>query len=270
MSTTIRWPSTQYSLSGAQSVFSTQTGTTDIGLAFNSSGTLYAATRDSNAILQYLPSGVESTFASVSDPYGVAVDVAGNVFTGANFGEEIMEYSPSGAGSVFATGTDVFSLAFNGSGDLFEGTQSGSIYEFAPNGTSTLIDSGLELAAGMAFDEAGNLYVADWLGQIIKIAPNGTTSVFATFSTATLPTGLVYDDSTGNLYMSEVANGESLPGQQAIFEFSPSGVESVFASGLYLPYGIADLQSTTPEPVSALLLGGGLALIALGRSRLRR
>jgi len=30
--------------------------------------------------------------------------------------------------------------------------------------------------------------------------------------------------------MSEVANGISQPGQQAVEEFSPSGVENVFAS----------------------------------------
>jgi hypothetical protein len=219
-------PGNRCPLSGARSVFSTQQGTTSIGLAFNSAGTLYAAARDSNNIVQYTPAGVESTFVSVSDPYGVAVNAAGDVFTGADFGGQIMEYTPGGTGSVFASGTNVFSLAFNSAGDLFEGDQDGAIYEYAPNGMRTQIATGLELVGGITFDPAGDLFAADWLGQIVEITPGGTSSIFATFSTSTLPTGLVYDDSSGDLYMSEVANGISQPGQQAVEEFSPSGVEN--------------------------------------------
>jgi hypothetical protein len=73
--------------------------------------------------------------------------------------------------------------------------------------------------------------------------------------------------------MAEVANGTSQPGQQNVDVFSPSGSMSIFASGLYEPYGIADQQtnpSSAPEPGSIVLLGAGLAAIGVGRLRRRR
>jgi len=270
----------KYTTAGVQSVFSNQQGQSDIGLAVDSSGNVFAADRDSNEILKYSPGGVASVFATPTDPYGIAVDSAGNVYTGASFGETIMKYTPAGVGSVFETGTDVFALTFDASGNLIEGDQSGNIYKDAPNGTRTLFASipsdgtgGDGFVGGLALDPSGNLYVADWNSQILKFAPNGTSTVFANFSTSTLPTGLVYDNSTGNLYMTEVANGESQPGQQSVDVFSPSGAMSTFASGLYDPYGIADQQtnpSSAPEPGSVGLFGAGLAAIGLGRFRRRR
>jgi hypothetical protein len=238
---------------------------------------LFAAVRDSSEIIEYNAAGLESTFVSVANPVGIAVNAAGDVFTGVNFGQTIEEYTPAGVGSVFATPTDGdFSLAIDSNGDLFLGDQGGNIYEYAPNGTRTTIATGLGNTAsgltpvdGLAFDAAGDLFAADWGGEIYEFTPNGTKSTFATFSTSTLPTGLTYDYATGNLYMSEVANGFSECCQQTIQEFSSAGVQSTFASGLYLPEGIADLQvAPTPEPSSFLLLGGALIAVSLcGRRR---
>jgi sugar lactone lactonase YvrE len=259
-----------YTTAGVRSTFSTNAGLTAIGMAFDSAGTLYAAARDSNAILKYTPAGVESTFASVTSPYGLAVDSSGNVYTGANSGSTINEYSPAGAVSTFSTnGDSVQSLVFDSQGNLFEGAGSGSIFEFAPNGTRTTFATGLNgTSFGMTFDGSGNLYVSEWSGDILKFAPNGTRSTFATFSTSTfLPTGLVYDYATTSLYMTEVFNGTSICCNQRIERFNAAGVESTFATGLYNPFGIADLQtnaSAAPEPSTFLLIFGGLALIAMG------
>jgi outer membrane protein assembly factor BamB len=161
-------------------------------------------------------------------------------------------------------------MTFDSQGDLFVGDDDGDIYEYAPNGTRTTYASGIGAAVdGLTFDAAGNLYAADWNSQILKFAPNGSSTVFASFSTTELPTGLVYDFGTGDLYMTEVFYGISSPGQQSVFAFSPTGAQSTFASGLYLPYGIADLQSAaTPEPGSFVLLAGALVPIGL-RRRLR-
>jgi sugar lactone lactonase YvrE len=265
----------KFTTAGVRSVFSNSQGQSDIGLAVDSSGDVFAADRDSNEILKYSPGGTASVFATPTDPYGIAVDSSGNVYAGTQFGSTITKYTPAGVGTVFATGTGVFALTFDASGDLFDGEQNGNIYEYAPNGTRTLFGSvpangtgGSAFVGGLAFDPSGNLYVADWNSQIVKFAPNGTSTVFANFSTSTLPTGLVYDNSTGDLYMTEVANGVSQPGQQAVDVFSPSGAMSTFASGLYDPYGIADLQgSAAPEPGSIVLICAGLAVIGLGRLR---
>jgi hypothetical protein len=259
----------KYASNGTPSVFSNQPGTTVIGMAFNSSGTLYAAARDSNAVYSYSLAGVRTTFATVTSPFGLAVDSFGDVFVGANFGASIVKYTPGGSSSVFATGTSVGAMTFDANGNLFE-SDNNTIYEYAPNGTRTTFATGLPtLILGLAFDNAGNLYASDWSGEINKFTPGGQRSIFATFSTSMLPSGLAYDSDTGTLYMAEVANGTSQPGQQKIFAFSPSGQMSVFATGLLTPFGIAEFGSVagTPEPGTLALMAGTLGAIAL---RLRR
>ena len=261
-----------YTTAGAKGTFSTQqVGTTVLGAAFNSSGDLFTASRDSNAIVEYSPSGVASTFATPTSPYGLAINAAGDVFTAVN-ASTITEYTPGGAASVFATAANaVYSLDFNSAGDLFAG-EVGQIVEYAPNGTATTFATGVGLIFGIAWDASGNLYAASWNSAIYKFTPGGTESVFASFSTNYLPTGLVYDNSTGDFYMSEVEEGISQPGQQFVAQFTSSGAMSTFASGLYLPYSIADEQtipSPTPEPGTFVLVGSGIAMIAAGRLRIR-
>ncbi len=117
------------------------------GLAFNSAGNLFVAS--GNAIQEFSPNGVQSTFASVSAPGGLAFDSAGNLFVTA--GTSIIKITPSGVCSTFVSEA-----------------------------------SGLvNLNIGPAFDSAGNLYVAQWgngitnNGSIIEIAPDGKQSTFA-------------------------------------------------------------------------------------------
>lgn len=261
-----------YTTAGTRSTFSNTPGTTAIGMAFNSSGTLYAAARDSNAVLKYTPAGVESTFFSVSSPYGLAVDSAGNVYTGANFGSSIIKITPGGSSSTFATGTGVDSLAFDASGNLFEADSSGKIYEYAPDGTRTVFASSVPNSTfGLTFDSSGDLYASNWNGQILEFTPGGTQSVFATYNaTFDLITGLTYDSATGNLYAIEVANGVSSCCNQQVWAFSPAGVQSTFATGLYNPFGIADLQNSTPavpEPGTMALVIGGIACVGIRARR---
>ena len=254
----------RYSSNGTPSVFSNQPGSTVIGMAFDSSGNLYGSARDNSAIFEWSPLGVRSTFASVPNPYGMALDAFGNVYVGANFGNQINKYSPGGSLlGVFATGTNVQSLAFDGHGNLFEGDGSGNIYEYAPNGTRTTFASGLSgTLFGLAFDNAGNLYASDWNNEINKFTPGGTRSIFGTYPTGELASGLAYDTSTGTLYMAEVANGVSNPGQQKVYAFDSNGTRTIFATGLLTPFGIADLNSA-PEPATFTLIGGALAAIGI-------
>jgi sugar lactone lactonase YvrE len=259
----------RYSSNGTPSVFSNQPGSTVIGMAFNSSGTLYAAARDSSAIYAYSPGGVRTTFATPSNPVGLAIDALGDIFTTTQFGGgQILEYTPQGASSVFANSANAASMAFDGSGNLYTGSLNGAgtITKYAPNGSSSVFATVSGSAVfGLAFDGAGNLYATDWSGEISKITPGGQVSVFATFSSQMLATGLVYDTATSNLYMIEVANGVSNCCTQQVLQFTPSGAMSTFATGLFNPFGIADLQNTgTPEPAMTL------PLLALGVAAFRR
>lgn len=234
-----------FSTNGSQSTFSNQVGQTALEMAFNSSGTLFAANRDSNNILAYSPSGVRSIFASISSPYGLAVDSSGDVFSGGNFGGTLMKYTPAGVGSVFATGISATELAEGPNGNLYENDNDGHIYEFAPDGTKSVFASGLNAAGfgnssiyGLTFDSGCNLYASNWQGQILTFDPSGNQSIFATYDpTSTLITGLAYDNATGNLYGVEVANGISNCCTQQLWAFSSSGVRTTVASDLNDPWG---------------------------------
>jgi hypothetical protein len=268
----------KYSANGTATTFGTGAGNTNLGIGFDTSGDLFVDSRDSYAIYKYTPQGVQSTFATAPSSnllYGLAVNTAGDVFTGNDTTGTILEYTPAGVSSTFATGTDVTSLAFDPlNGNLFEADGSGDIYEYSSTGVRTTFASGVPTSIfGLTFDASGDLYASNWNGQIVEYTPAGAASTFASFSNQILPTGLAYDYASGTLYMTEVKSGVSSPGQQVVDEFNSSGVESTFATGLYVPYGIADLQpapvSAAPEP-GTLHLGAGAMLLAPGLRRVRR
>src|SRR5208282_3254014 len=119
----------------------------------------------SGNIYEYMPSGVQSTFASgLPNPNGLAFDSAGNLFVSCLGGQAgtqiIVKITPSGVQSTFASGLYYpYALAFNSAGDLFEADQnSGNIYEFTPGGTRSTFASGLYYPYALAFDSAGNLF----------------------------------------------------------------------------------------------------------------
>lgn len=266
-----------YTAQGTNKTYFSSGGTLN-ALAFNSSGTLYSSDRDNNKISAYTPAGVQSTFATVNGPYGMAIDGAGNVYTGANYGGTIMKYTPGGVGSIFASGQNVGpgDLAFDASGNLFA-AENQTIYEFAPDGTRTTFATAPGFITGIAFDAAGDLFAADWNtcctpggATVDKYTPGGTRSVFATMGANQLPSSIAVDLGTGTVYVGEVQNGISNFGEQTVYAITAGGSMSTFASGEYLPWGIAvsSPSGATPEPGTILLSCAGL--LALGSRRYSR
>ena len=155
--------------------------------------------------------------------------------------------------------------------NLFESDYgSGQINEFSPGGSQSTFASGLNQPVGLAFNNAGNLYEADAnSGNIYEFTPAGTQSTFASglgdlmFWPLTMPAiclwqmvipatsinsprvecqaplppgcrqpvGLAFD-SAGNLFVSDYTSDD-------IYEFTPGGAQSTFASGLNGPWGLA-------------------------------
>ena len=116
-------------------------------------------------------------------------------------------------------------MAFNSAGNLFEADyRSGNIYEFTPGGVLSTFATGLSFPLAMTFNSAGDLFVGAGYGAgngyIEEIMPNRTTSVFA--SGLYFPNGLAFN-SAGNLFESDL-------GTSTIYEFTPGGVRSTFAS----------------------------------------
>jgi len=130
---------------------------------------------------------------------------------------------------------------------LFESDfQSGTIFKFTAEGTKTTFASGLSGPVGLAFDASGNLFEADEnSGTIFKFTPTGTKIEFT--SGLDVPTALAFD-SLGNLF-------EASGNEGRIFVFTPGGTpESIFASGLSGPAGLAFQSAMLPPAPPAQLL----------------
>jgi sugar lactone lactonase YvrE len=225
------------------------------GLAFDNAGNLYVSDPAGGNIFRITPGGVQSTFASgLNLPMGLAFDSTGNLFEADDGSGNIYKFTPGGTRSTFASGLAIPSaVAIDSSGNVYVG-DNGYIYEYSPGGTQSTFVSGLGqpnpggIRYRFAFDGVGDLFVADLLGgKVYKfpfIAPSlsPNSQVFA--SGLATPSGLACDNS-GNLFVATRGNG-------TVYEYTPSGVQSVFASGLNgNPTGLAMQPGSGTTPPSA-------------------
>jgi sugar lactone lactonase YvrE len=197
------------------------------GVAFDSSGNLYAANYNNDTITKFTTNGTPTLFASsgLSGAQSLAFDRSDNLYA-ANFrSDTITKFDHNGTPSIF-TNVDVHctGLAFDSDGNLYAANYSdNTITKFAPDGTPTLFaNSGLSGPHGLAFDNSGNLYAANYSGgTITKFTTNGIPSLFA--SGLNGPIGLAFD-SNGNLYAANFHGG-------TIEKFDSAGNDlGVFAS----------------------------------------
>jgi sugar lactone lactonase YvrE len=249
------------------------------GLAFDAAGNLFVGNYGNNTIEKITPGGVSSVFATgLAAPYGMVFDASGNLYVANALSSQIVKFTPNGASSVYfygqsEYGTYPIGLAFgilNNTGNLYESdNQHNFITEISPDGGSYEPAGRLNSPQGLAFDKAGNLYVANFgngtpgSGYIEKYTTtsplNWVGSVFA--SGLYDPCGLAFD-SAGDLFATSRGATNNL-----IYEFSPAGAESVFAStGLNAPEFIA--VQATPEPsVLMLALVGAASFVYLRRRK---
>jgi len=212
----------------------------------------------SHAILEFTPSGTQSTYASgLLFPRGLAFDSIGNLFAAETVEPDnhdigrVLKFNlrnhVNTVGSVakfFFEGlaVDIAGNAYVMANDDNSPTGASTIFKFTPDGERIVFGSVPSQGWGLAFDSAGNLYAADGGDQTIyKFAPNGTRTVFAgasEFAEGESPVGLAFD-SYGNLFVSTNALSD-FSGNDTILEFNPQGVKiSTFATGLSFPRGLA-------------------------------
>ena len=238
------------------------------GIAFDGAGNLFVADNTSGNIYKFTPDGVRSTFASgLSNVHGLAVDKAGNLYaadsaSGFAGSGAVYRWTTAGKRSTFVTGLFApYALALDSAGDVFVSNQAGGIFndtilEYKVGGGYTTFASGLFNTHGMTFDSSGNLFVQDsYAGSsIYKITPSGVRSTFANY----YGLGLGFDSAGKLLQGDDFGN---------IYEFSPEGTRTLFASGLAQP-GFFALQ--VPErSVWAIFCVGSVVLFGSLRSRHR-
>ena len=221
----------------------------------------FQCTDFNGSISEYTPAGMVTIASSLARPRGLAFDSSGNLFAAVTrrappkgqYQGKILKFPPLGQQSVLGTvpqsflevvvtdsGGNTFALAQDAKLGLF---YPGTIYKFAPDGTRSIFGSIPGQGNGLAFDSEGNLFAADFGApgispSIYKFTSDGTRTVFAgpnAFTGGTGPAGLAFDASSGNLFVSTQGD----PGDDAILEFTPNGMESTFATGLTNPLGLA-------------------------------
>jgi hypothetical protein len=210
-----------------------------------------------HSILEFTPSGVQSTYASkLQFPRGLAFDSLGNLFAAETLAPaddvavgKVLKFNLRNKATTLGSAANFFfeGLAIDVAGntyvmanDVRSPVEASTIFKFTPSGDRSVFGSVPGQGWGLTFDSAGNLYAADGGDQTIyKFAPDGTRTVFvgpSEFAEGENPVGLAFD-SSGNLFVSIETFTD--PGADSIVYFSPIGVKSPFATGLTTPRGLA-------------------------------
>lgn len=232
-----------------------------IGIAQNSSGTLYIADATNHTIRAMTAANVVSTFAGSAGnsgsadgtgdaarfnyPTGVAVDGTGNVYVADTTNNLIRKVTPAGVVSTLAGVVGVSGWQ--------DGTGSGALFN---------------QPQGLAVDSSGNLYVADTGNSTIrKISPAGAVTTLAGLSTiGGLKDGNGTDawlnqprdvtvDASGNVYVADTGNA-------AIRKITPAGLVTTLAltagsSSGGSTGGSSGGGTTTPPSTGGSSGGGG-------------
>ncbi len=114
---------------------------------------------------------------------------------------------------------------------LYALSYSGTLYRIQSNGSYAVIASSIPYPSGLAVDNSGNAFVADQLNsRIYKFTPSGVKTVYATVPGFDMPS--IVFDAAGSLYVSENDLHD-------IRKIAADGTQSIFASGLQDPTGLA-------------------------------
>jgi DNA-binding beta-propeller fold protein YncE len=187
----------------------------------------------------------------LQNPWGIAFNNAGDLFVANYAGNSISEITPGGVKSTFASDVKApAGLAFNSAGDLFVANYyyGGTVTEITPGGTQSIVASGFLAPISVAFDSAGNLYMGDQTERNITEISSAGTSLFAS---GINPYGMAFNGA-GDLFVANPSNND-------IIEIAPDGKQTVYASGLETPLGVA--VEPVPEPaVMGLLAIGTIGL----------
>jgi hypothetical protein len=187
------------------------------------SGDLYVADNGNGVVDKFDSSGHFLSFFSPAGlgvpapagsfaPSGVAVDAAGNVYVADKASSVVDEFTPAGAYTGTQFGAGVISgptgVAVDAAGDVFVASGFSELFEFGPTGTClngcAPVDTGGTF--GATFDPAsGHLFVLD-TGYVAEYDSSGALVDQFGQGYLTDPFGLAVNDTTGNLYVSDVAS----------------------------------------------------------------
>jgi hypothetical protein len=254
------------------------------GLAFSSTGTLYAATTNvtgrSVNIDAFSPAGSATTVVSgmAGDAlHGLAFDSQGNLYVGLA-DQGVDKITPGGQVSPTSASYGQ-NVAIGPQGNLVSAaTMSNELFNAATTSSASVSDNRINTPLGMAYDSQGNLYVANAVTDAIyKMTPSGQVSLFASLADSPDPFpagapvsfyGLAFD-SLGILYVAESdgttgAIGET-DGGEIHTDLMLNGIPEFMAN---YPSSVAQAAVAAPLPSAAA--GALVCLAAVAAARMSK
>jgi hypothetical protein len=218
------------------------------GVAVDSSGNVYVADTNDNAVKEILAAGGYTTIntlaSSFNKPNGVAVDSSGNVYVADTNDNAVKEILAAGGYTTVNTLGSGFNLpagvAVDRSGNVYVADAgNNAVKEILAAGGYTRVNtlgSGFSKPNGVAVDGSGNVYVADAGNNAVKeiLAAGGYTTINTLGSGFNDPSGVAVDGS-GNVYVADA-------GDNAVKEILAAGgytTVNTLGSGFNLPAGVA-------------------------------
>lgn len=223
------------------------------GLAFDKQHNLFVADAGSGTIYKYDQGGNRSVFASgLNNPIGLAFD-GSNLIVAQHDADEVTSYALDGSVRSSVTITGPIDVDVGGTNPYV--TNGSSVFKIEPDGTLTDIDPGDD-SRGIVVTLGENVlpdeyfaFVSTDRGTVTEVLPAGDTMTFATGLND--PHGLVFrpgqfsgdTDRVGNLYVADTLGG-------FIFEITPDGIKTTFASGGNPNYLVFEttIKGPTPTP----------------------
>jgi tripartite motif-containing protein 71 len=244
------------------------------GLAFDTSGNLYAANAGDSTISKFNSSGAYVSSGSIPaplstpSPHGLAFDSSGNLYVAYYSNNTISKFDASGAyvSNITTNLNGPYGLAFDSSGNLYASNiNNNTISKFDASGAYiSNISSNMSMTLDLAFDSSGNLYASNKMSSTIsKFNSSGAYVSLGSIPATNLsgPAGLAFDTS-GNLY---AANSDN----RTISKFDSSGTFlTSWSTGILTPEYLAFKPVSVPEPSTyalATIATGVMAYLARRR-----
>jgi sugar lactone lactonase YvrE len=161
-------------IAATKAVFTSTNLSLPQGLAFDSTGNLYAANVGDDTISKFNSSGayLSNITTNLNGPIGLAFDSTGNLYAANLYNSTISKFNSSGAylSNITTNLNGPIDLAFDSSDNLYAANyNNNSISKFDSAGTFlSQINSNLSNPAGLAFDSSGNLYAANYNNNSIS------------------------------------------------------------------------------------------------------
>lgn len=254
-------------IEASQTVFANTNLSTPGGLAFDSSGNLYAVNIVGNTISTFNPSGtfVNTINTNLSTPLFPTFDAAGNLYVSNNGDNTVSKFNSAGVyqSSITTNLSGPAGLDFDSSGNLYVANNTpNTISKFDAGGgfLGTFASTNIVSPAGLILDAANNVYVANQNAGVSEFDSAGGF-VSQTSGPPNGPWGMAFD-SAGNFYVSYFVDSQ-------ISKFDSSGTRLVtWSTSTQQPLGVA--VNVVPEPGTVGLIAIGVIGLAFARQRWRQ